>query len=369
VRTFFVSAFILLISQLHAQKDYFYAATLLENGQYTEAVRVLDHLIDSGAYADRPRFAMMTLNLAGSAKQYLKDTVGAKECFQAVMTCYDTLSKPMKSDDWNKREYFSAGRSLAGMHYHAGDYTTANNLLHKIGYPGRYYSSTGSDVEQAQDSYCSFRARTFQKLNRPDSAFNWILKLRDRENPIVKPLDSIFNVKTNVIYHISCTSFSDENYDSLQNYTGTVYCVGWKDKNGHPYSVWLKHVIGRSEILGMGSVSSDSDFPLCPDSMSLSPDEKFLAIEGSAEGANWIDILLFQPLIKEKNCTRYCSIQPYPGLVYIVGWENESLIVKSDADLTKLNKKNRLSMPDVFGTIDDKQLFLFDPESGKYSKK
>lgn len=369
MRILLFSVIILLASQLYAQKDYFYAEDLAFDSKHEEALVVLNHLIDSGAYSDRPRFAMMTLNLAGTTKRYLKDTVGAQKCFEAAMACYDTLSKALKKDAWNQREYYMAGEDLAWIHYDRGDYAKANNLLQLIGYPGSYYSSTGSDVLMAEDGYCGFRARVYQKLNKPDSAFAWILKIRDNENPIVKPLDSIFNVKSNVIYHIVCSSFLGKNENPRLNSPGIIFCVGWKDKKGDPYSIWIIQKYGRSEILGIGSTSAESDFPLCPDTMSISPDEKYLAIGGSAEGANWVDIIAFQSLIKEKLFTRTFSINPYPGLVYIVGWEKELLVLRSDADLTKLNKKSRLSMPDVFGGVDEKELFLFDPESLKYSKK
>lgn len=372
VRTLLISAIIFLATHLHAQKDYFYAETLLENGQQAEAVRVLDHLIDSGAYADRPRFLMMTLNLAGSTKRYLKDTLGAKKCYEAAMACYDTLSNALQADNWNHREYYLAGQDLAWMHYTSGDYIGANKLLITIGYPDEYYSATGSDVLYAQEGYCGFRAKIFQRLNQPDSAFYWILKRRDNESSGVRTFDSIFDVRTNHIGHVKFVYYSTKSTDQDTKSPGYLYFVSWNDKENTQHSIWFVNPeIGRLQILGRSTWNMDDvqNFPGNCYDMSMSPDEKYLAVTCYTEGSNYIEVFSFPEILNEKRCVVKQSILAYPAAVEIKGWENSMIIVESEADLTRLNRKERLSPSDYPKDGDVNELFLFDMESGKYSKK
>jgi tetratricopeptide (TPR) repeat protein len=372
VRLLLISAFVFLASHISAQQDYFYAENLIDNGQYAEAVRVLDHLIDSGAYADRPRFAMMTLNLAGTTRLYLKDTAAAQKCFEAAMQCYDTLSIPRRSDDWNHREYYKAGEHLATVHYARKEYGAANRLLLQIGAPEQYYSATGSDILTAQTAYYSLRTRVFEKLDQPDSALASIRRIRDSEYHAPRMLDSIFNIETNVIRCVKLVPFTLIPADTRGTGAGSLYFASWKDKDNTPHSIWfVNYERGGLSILGQSS-SGQKDaphFPASCNAMSLSQNEQFLAVECSSEGTTWIDIISFPELLSQRECIVKHSITPYPGMASIESWENNLLCVKSDADLTKLNKKSRLSMPDVFGTVDDRQKFLFDPLSGKYTRK
>lgn len=360
-----------LALQLNAQQDYFYAENLIDHGQHAEAVRVLDHLIDSGAYNDRPRFLMMTLNLAGTTKRQLHDTTGAKKCFESVMAYYDTLSGPGRSDDWNRREYYKAGFELARLHFSGShQWNTANTLLTKIGEPGDYYSSTGSDVLVAQESYCRLRTSVFQKLNLPDSAFHYIRKIKDRQNVPVQFLDSIFKVPTNFISHVKFVSYSGKS-ENENNIPGCLYFVAWHDESNNQHSIWFTNPErGQIQILNHSTFNKydPMNFPANCYDMSLSPDEKYLAVTCYTEGSNFIDIYSFPEIINERRCVEKQNILAYPSSVEIKGWSESGLIVESDADLTRYNKKQRMNF-DVTDNPDAKDLYLFDPESGKFSKK
>ena len=371
MRTLLISAFIFLAAGLNAQQDYFYAEDLFYQEKYTEAIKVLDHLTAAGAYADRPRFAMMTLNLSGTAKLYTKDTVGAKQAFISVMACYDSLTPPRKADDWNKREYYIGGEKLAWLCYRQHDYVKAGDLLKRIGYPGHYYSATGSDVLAAQDDYCRFRSFVFQKLDQPDSAFTWILKIRDNENPIVHPLDSIFNSKTNHIGHVKFVFYTQKCADPNIHSPGYLYFVPWNDEQNTQHSIWMVNPeSGNMSILGMSTYNLDDpkNFPANCYDMSLSPDEKYLAVTCYTEGSNHIDIFSFPEILAEKRCMLLQNILAYPSSVEIKGWDKSDLIVESDADLTRYNKKGKLNF-DVMPDPDVRALYLYDITTGKFSKK
>lgn len=370
MRTLLIAALLFCSVKSFAQQDYFYAETLIDNGQYAEAVRVLDHLIDSGAYNDRPRFLMMTLNLAGTTKQYLKDTSGAKKCFESVMACYDTLSGPRRSDDWNRREYYKGSSNLARLHFESQHWTTANTILAKIGEPGEYYSATGSDVLNAQEDYCQLRTSVFQKLNQPDSAFDYIRKIRDRQNVPVQFLDSIFDVPTNFIQHVKFVSYSPKS-ENTNHIPGYLYFAAWTDETNNQHSIWfINPDRGQIQIISHSVFNQNNpqNFPANCNDMSLSPDEKYLAVTCYTEGSNHIDIFGFPEILNEKRCVLKQSILAYPSSVEIKGWENAQLILECDQDLLRLNKKAHPNW-DVTENPDVKYLFLFDPETGKYTKK
>lgn len=363
------SLLVLFSARLSAQKDYFYAQTLIGHGQHAEAVRVLDHLTDSGAYAERPRFAMMTLNLAGSTKLYLQDTAGAVHCFESVLRCYDTLSGPNQREYGNQREYYIAGQSLADVHYHRHEYTHALELLQRIGEPGPYYSSTGLDVLNAGIVYQSLFVRTFERLDRPDSAFAHIRKMRgSNETRPQNVLDSIFRVETNVIHYVQSVPYTMMNMDAAEKKPGYLYFVQWNDKDNAPHSIWFTNPAqGPLNILGTSGFSQHfvQDFPASCCVMRLSPDEKFLAVESFADGRGWVDIFSFPEIITEQRCVVKRSIAPYSGKVNIVAWEHSLLYVQSDTDLLRPNK-NPANTP----VHANKRLeFLCDPENGKFSRR
>lgn len=372
MRTLLISILVFLVAPLSAQQDYFYAQTLIDNGQSVQAVRVLDHLIDSGAYADRPRFAMMTLNLAGTTKEFLQDTAGAAQCFVSAIACYDTLRAPLKSDNSNHREYYKACENLAWIYYYNRQYSLANSLLLHVGPPGEYYSSTGTDVLAAHDGYYAFRCKIFQKLNLPDSAFTCIRKMRDAEYTARRQLDSTFDIATNSIQHIAIVPFKSLMTDQNCTMAGYLYFVAWKDAFNQPQSVWFVNYDSRGlEIIGWSSGKGVDllRFPQSPVAMCLSADEKYLAVENQHDSASWIELLNFGDLIGAKTFKRENSISPGPGACHIVKWEKGALLIESNSDLTRLNKKNRLGSVDLFGNPEAMQIYAFDPESGKYTKK
>ena len=368
VRILLISALVLVATHLFAQQDYFYAESLIDEGRHAEAVKVLDHLSASGAYADRPRFAMMTLNLAGTTKLYLKDTAGSIQAFTSAMACYDSLTPPRRADDWNKREYYLAGKNLAQVRVSQGEFLQANDLIKKIRYPGHYYSSTGHDVLIAQDLHCMIRARIFCHLNQPDSALSWLRRFRSTEDTKVPHhLDSIFDVQTNFINSVKCVAYTMAESSHRNSF---LLFAAWHGEKNTQHSIWFTiPETGKMEIIAhpIHNIDDQQNFPANCYDMSLSPDEKYLAVTCYTEGSNSIDIFSFHEILHERKCILKQTILAYPSSVEIKGWEKRNLLVESDADLTRYNKKTRNNF-DVTDNPDVKRLFLFDPESGKFSK-
>jgi hypothetical protein len=147
--------------------------------------------------------------------------------------------------------------------------------------------------------------------------------------------------------------------------------IAWKDKDNTQRSLWFvnpEH--GDIRVVGQSTFNLDDpqNFPANCYDMSLSPDQRYLAVTCYTEGSNHIEVFSFPEILNENRCVLKHSIIAYPSQVDVKGWTKSSLILECDQDLTRLNKKAHPNW-DVTENPDKKFLFLFDPESGKYSRK
>lgn len=364
-----IAVFLLFAGCLYCQQDYFFAENLVAEDKNAEAAKVLNHLIDSNAYVDRPAMHMKTLNLAGTVNHYLKDSARSKKCFRSAIAYYDTLSHGYKENDFIKREWYIASTELAewSLDDHRPDETIA--LLKNTGPPGEYYSATGQDVLVAKDHYYDLLSSSFQMLNKPDSAFWYLCKVHE-DNPLWQ-FALLFRDTGNHLVNVNAVYFTSQQNES-ETMHAHLYVATWMNSHSESNTIWcVKPEQGMAKLIGKsdGAVNDSSRLPLSVSAISLSETSKWLAVECYAEGNTWIDVISFDELVQKRIYATECSIDPYPGNVSLHGWDNEFVIVESDADLTKLNKATRLSMPDLFGTTDDTAEFLFDPEKKKYTKR
>ncbi|HTF04594.1 MAG TPA: hypothetical protein VK826_11240 [Bacteroidia bacterium] len=362
--------FLLFFVAGNAQRDYFMAEALIDQDKQAEAVKILDDLIDSNVYVSRPSMHMKTLNLAGSTKRFLNDSAGSKSAYRSAIAYYAKLN-PVQKDDYTKREWYIAHSELASWAWQDEDYALAMHHLDATGAPGPYYSSTGHDVTVERDWHYDLRARIFQKQNQPDSAFHCLRQIT--ENDHLRKINAMLISNRFSLVNVEGLFYGRNLNISQYPDAGYLYVLNLREDSSHAYqTVWFIHYAGgRKEIIGESSyvIGDTSGFPNTAFDISLSQNEEYLAVECEAKGANWIEIIDFRTLIKEHRCVIAQSITPYPGLVYITGWENNLLLISADIDLTKLNRKDHLSTQDLFGTIDDKKDFLFDPVEKKYSRK
>lgn len=83
--------------------------------------------------------------------------------------------------------------------------------------------------------------------------------------------------------------------------------------------------------------------------MTVSPDEKYLAILSAGEGHPVVEILDLQKLLKNKEYKKLAELNPYPGYISIKKWQKNKLIIESDAMLTeKASKKSILNKSATF---------------------
>jgi hypothetical protein len=87
--------------------------------------------------------------------------------------------------------------------------------------------------------------------------------------------------------------------------------------------------------------------------MQVSENCKYVAHLCYGEGNAWIDIYDLQELINTKRQVMVAYINPYPGNVEMVGWQNNLLIVESDIDLVMKQEKH---LPDSYDLIDELEL-------------
>jgi len=82
--------------------------------------------------------------------------------------------------------------------------------------------------------------------------------------------------------------------------------------------------------------------------MKVSKSSKYLATYNVGEGHPWIEIYDLQKIISEEKQNHLSDINPYPGNVELIGWQNDNLIVESDINLLPKNDGKDLSDKDMF---------------------
>jgi hypothetical protein len=133
--------------------------------------------------------------------------------------------------------------------------------------------------------------------------------------------------------------------------------------SGMHHSIWvLADSLAGNRLLG-ASFTSESTFPISVYNIKVSPDSRYIAVFQVAEGHPYIEIIDAQKLILQKKYELIHFLNPYPGNIDIVGWENELLIVESDMPLTDLNTTENL---DYEKLTENFKKYIFDLKTKKY---
>jgi hypothetical protein len=130
---------------------------------------------------------------------------------------------------------------------------------------------------------------------------------------------------------------------------------------GLQYSnVYLMNKSGKNLLL-----LSDSNAFISVYDMKASKDSKYIANYCVGEGHPWIEIYDLQKLMNTKEQALIADVNPYPGNVNLIGWQNSLLIVESDINLLLKNEGKDLSDADI---LKKSKKFLFDLNSKKFKE-
>lgn len=67
--------------------------------------------------------------------------------------------------------------------------------------------------------------------------------------------------------------------------------------------------------------------------MQASPDQRHLAVMSVGEGHPILEIIALQLLLEKGNFQSTCTLNPYPGTIWVTRWQQGSLQIGSDVDL------------------------------------
>lgn len=125
-------------------------------------------------------------------------------------------------------------------------------------------------------------------------------------------------------------------------------------------ATWYFHPRGRDrQRLGDFRAAMDSISEL-----SASPDGRFLAVLSVGEGHPVLEVFPLPDLLQRRGLTPRLTVNPYPQVINLGGWEGGCLRVASAMLLTRVDQDGR-----VPGTLDleDEQVFLLDPASKTFT--
>jgi len=100
--------------------------------------------------------------------------------------------------------------------------------------------------------------------------------------------------------------------------------------------------------------------------ISVSDDFLYLAVFFVAEGHPWIEIYDLQALINSGDKKLLAELNPYPGVINMVGWEGKKLLVESDVNLLHKNLNKQIYESDMFET---NKRFYFDMTNKLFQQK
>jgi len=123
----------------------------------------------------------------------------------------------------------------------------------------------------------------------------------------------------------------------------------------HPDSTWEMLKLTELYLLQEGNTSiplayGDYALPSCYE-VSISPDSKYIALYFVAEGHPWIEVYDLQWLINKKELKLLKDLNPYPGIVNIVKWKKNQLVLESDVNLLRMNDGHDLIFDDMMPVL------------------
>jgi hypothetical protein len=69
------------------------------------------------------------------------------------------------------------------------------------------------------------------------------------------------------------------------------------------------------------------------DTVSISPNRKYIAVLSVGEGHPILEIAALAPLLKNGKFASLCEVNPYPGTIRIGNWSGGKLLIQTDVDL------------------------------------
>lgn len=98
----------------------------------------------------------------------------------------------------------------------------------------------------------------------------------------------------------------------------------------------------------------------------ISPDYKYIAVTVTMEGHPWIDVYDLHSIIYSNNLKIVATLNPYPGIIGLVGWQQQKLIVYSNANLILKNSHKNSTDFELF---DKNKKYYYDIENKLYAEK
>jgi len=126
---------------------------------------------------------------------------------------------------------------------------------------------------------------------------------------------------------------------------GILMFINYRDSEGSGFNYATAFVLGKG----------GQNYKIIDDSLAftgvydikVSENQKYLAIFKVGEGHPWIEIYDLQKLITQKVQDFICDVNPYPGNINMIGWQNNLLIIESDMDFLLKNDNKELSDKDL----------------------
>lgn len=97
--------------------------------------------------------------------------------------------------------------------------------------------------------------------------------------------------------------------------------------------------------------------------LSVSPDQRYLAVLSAAEGHPLVEVFDLPALLQQQSQTPLYQLNPYPGAIELIGWQQQSLLVASNVPLDQLQQE----APDASMQFDHFQSYQLMLESGQFS--
>jgi hypothetical protein len=368
MKRYFITALLFFTAfSAFAQEDYFYAEQLTDEGKHDEAVVVLTRLIDSNVYVSRPGLHMKTLNLAGSVNISLHDTTRAEHCYRSVILYYDSLNNSNRKNDFIRRERYEAYLHLAQSACLRQDHATAIRLLNECGAPDAYHSA-GDELQRNKDDYYTLKANAYQQSGQADSAF-WNLCQVQVNNPLYV-IGQLLSDPKNKLVQVASVFFGKTSIGDANTSYGYLYAATWSDEFSNLNTVWAMNYLSEEKVLLGQSSSNSADlsrYPHSVDALHLSTDERWLAVAIHGHESNSIELIDFNELQQSKNYSVHSRINAYPGTLTVLGWEESTLKLQSDADLIQLNRKEKLSAGQVNAST-SQRTFIYNIERKKFER-
>jgi hypothetical protein len=102
------------------------------------------------------------------------------------------------------------------------------------------------------------------------------------------------------------------------------------------HSLWyLADSAGTNRLLG-SSFANGEAFPLSTYGVSFSENGQFGALMMVGEGHPWIEVFEVSKILRNRSYQTHFMLNPYPGSIEVVRWDQNRLIVESEMPLERI---------------------------------